>query len=367
MKTQYWLEIWANLSNYRRICKVMNVEPGTEPRSLIKIASFEEKEYPNVDHFSYFLELLEKKYEKLHKLGVDRKDISIWMNTEYEDEKCTFSFDPMTLSLLGLEDIKPCISVWKSDEWGKKDPDKGLQTFRVVDIDEILIEPINHPLAVMTHSPGQAEITVAFDDGTFWVANFFTFQYVKFMHMLHQNEEASIKQPYFWAPNMILMNKITRKEVQNTVIQLLQNKTFEKAFTAIDTSDAIETEQSQIIADLTIIHDSEVSQSLNDAMGLKEHQIIQEPNFWTLHKVHDMDQPQVDYLSYFMDILEGKYEALARIGVQRQDIQINWQYQYEGHCNLEFRPEVLGRLGKKGIHLNITCKPAAKAVVRCLD
>ena len=62
------------------------------------------------------------------------------------------------------------------------------------------------------------------------------------------------------------------------------------------------------------------------------------------------------YITDFLDLLEGKYQQLADIGVDVEDITIWQYYEYDnGQCNMEFHPEVTKRLGDNGIVLCISC------------
>lgn len=61
------------------------------------------------------------------------------------------------------------------------------------------------------------------------------------------------------------------------------------------------------------------------------------------------------HISDFLDLLEGKYQQLAEIGVRREDITVWKYYEYDGQCNMEFHPDETKRLGENGIVLCITC------------
>lgn len=61
------------------------------------------------------------------------------------------------------------------------------------------------------------------------------------------------------------------------------------------------------------------------------------------------------FIDRFIDLLDGKYEQLAKVDIQRSDI-IFWQYYaYSGQCNLEFTPKQLKKLGDNEIRLCISC------------
>ena len=67
----------------------------------------------------------------------------------------------------------------------------------------------------------------------------------------------------------------------------------------------------------------------------------------------EISQPTV--LLHFMNILEGRLQALNEIGVQKSDIVIYMTYEYDDQCNMEFLPEELLALGQNGIALAVSC------------
>lgn len=63
----------------------------------------------------------------------------------------------------------------------------------------------------------------------------------------------------------------------------------------------------------------------------------------------------MDFVNIFLDILEGKYESLISIGVERSDISVWMYYEYDEQCNMEFLPQDMKRLGDNGIVLCVSC------------
>ncbi|QIX62692.1 hypothetical protein HER32_16545 [Hymenobacter sp. BT18] len=68
----------------------------------------------------------------------------------------------------------------------------------------------------------------------------------------------------------------------------------------------------------------------------------------------DEEEP-FDFVNTFLDILEGKYDALVDLGIQRKDIIFWLVYEYDQQCAIEFHPQEMMRLGVNGIHLNVDC------------
>ncbi len=67
------------------------------------------------------------------------------------------------------------------------------------------------------------------------------------------------------------------------------------------------------------------------------------------------DLRPTDAFNAFLDLLEGKYDDLAKIGLQKSNISIWRYYEYDQECNLEISPEQMINLGSKGIVLCISC------------
>lgn len=75
------------------------------------------------DFINTFLDILDAKYETLYKLGINRKDITIWCFYEY-DQQCNLEFDPVRMKRLGDNGITLCITCWDS---GKKYQDSKIE------------------------------------------------------------------------------------------------------------------------------------------------------------------------------------------------------------------------------------------------
>ena len=65
-----------------------------------------------VDYIADFLAILKGKYEALAEMGITRRDISVWMLREY-DQQCNMEFSPAEMMRLGKEGITLCVSCWK--------------------------------------------------------------------------------------------------------------------------------------------------------------------------------------------------------------------------------------------------------------
>lgn len=76
---------------------------------------------------------------------------------------------------------------------------------------------------------------------------------------------------------------------------------------------------------------------------------------WIYEIVFEEQIEYYDIIAKLLDSIEGKYEKLQELGIQNNDITIWLIYGYNNQCNMEFEPNTLGRLGKNGIKLCISC------------
>jgi hypothetical protein len=78
-------------------------------------------------------------------------------------------------------------------------------------------------------------------------------------------------------------------------------------------------------------------------------------SYWEFILIEKESDPYIDFVNKFLDLLEGKYEQLSKIGVERDGIEVWALYKYDQQCNLEFSPEQMKRLGEHGITFCISC------------
>jgi len=100
----------------------------------------------------------------------------------------------------------------------------------------------------------------------------------------------------------------------------------------------------------------EYTEKISILLGIKPSERL--GHIWSLEIKEKEDDEYFDCIRYYLDILEGRYEKLASIGVSKDDISVWLLYEYDNECNMEFSPDDLKRLGDNGISLCISCWPA---------
>ena len=109
MKYQYELRIYlVHLDSWQRLEEILGVSSPEE--ESIRWGYIIESEAP-VDFISYFISILDGKYEQLSEIGVSVESISFWLIYEYEDA-CEIFFTPSQLELVGKSGITLCISCY---------------------------------------------------------------------------------------------------------------------------------------------------------------------------------------------------------------------------------------------------------------
>ena len=93
-------------------------------------------------------------------------------------------------------------------------------------------------------------------------------------------------------------------------------------------------------------------QQIDEILGVKSNYHIVG---WGFEIVEKDDDESIDFIDYFLNILEDKYIELSSLDINRNDISIWLIYEYDNECNLEFIPQKLKQLGENGINLCISC------------
>ncbi|RMG55662.1 MAG: hypothetical protein D6722_27545 [Bacteroidetes bacterium] len=358
MQTTYWLETWVATERYARVCRALGMKPKKDPRALLRFFETKESDEPRALWVHELLDWLEPHLDRLMDAGVRRQDLAAWISYVSEDGVFDLEWDPLILSRLGEEGIKPCLFCAQGE--GEAYLADGPYTAnRWVEIEEMWIEP----------DPGcdeEAEVTVGFSDGTLWRAHLLSYQQLGRNLVLARQNGEGMSGRYFWRPDLLLVSQLERDQVMQVVYDLLETHRFEEVFAPAMSFDNTDGEPEKTVVELCVMYDDALPRPLEEILGFKDAQGLQQPHFWKLRQVINKDQPFVDYISYFLDLLEGHYADLQANGIHRRDISIHWDYRYSVRGHLEFRPEVLERLGQNGHSLHIHCERAAERIVRCV-
>ena len=62
-----------------------------------------------------------------------------------------------------------------------------------------------------------------------------------------------------------------------------------------------------------------------------------------------------DPLTFHANLISKKMTELMELGIAKEDIRLEWFYEFNGQCNLELSAGQLEALAKAGLALNISC------------
>jgi hypothetical protein len=74
------------------------------------------------------------------------------------------------------------------------------------------------------------DVEVVFDDGSRYMATFFTLENIQKIMENYQQSGECMKGSYFWATDMILVRRLSRENIAKVVGDLIGKGEFEKAF-----------------------------------------------------------------------------------------------------------------------------------------
>jgi hypothetical protein len=77
--------------------------------------------------------------------------------------------------------------------------------------------------------------------------------------------------------------------------------------------------------------------------------------YWQISIYQEKDSYPVNYIQDFIKVLNGKYDALHQLGIQKSNISVWYYYEYDQECNIEILPEEMKLLSDNGIVLCISC------------
>lgn len=110
----YELRINTEEQFYEIVSSIVELKPDNFQYGWSYEIEFEKQEC-YFDIIEKYLDILEEKYEKLRKVGINSTDISIWLIYGYNNQ-CNMEFAPKTLERLGKNGIKLCISCYEAGE-----------------------------------------------------------------------------------------------------------------------------------------------------------------------------------------------------------------------------------------------------------
>jgi hypothetical protein len=80
------------------------------------------------------------------------------------------------------------------------------------------------------------DVIVTWEDGSRWVATFFSYQNVQTLSEKNRRTGESLSGAYFWASDMILADQVSRERIEQIIEELIKTGEFETTFTPLPSS-----------------------------------------------------------------------------------------------------------------------------------
>ena len=90
-----------------------------------------------------------------------------------------------------------------------------------------------------TPADDNSDVIVTFENGERWVATFFSYQNILSLSEKNRNTSECLHGKYFVATDMILVDEISRKRIEEVVADLIKESEFEKYFACCEADAAV--------------------------------------------------------------------------------------------------------------------------------
>ena len=85
-----------------------------------------------------------------------------------------------------------------------------------------------------SNTDDNTDVIVTFSDDTKYVATFFTYDNVKTLTEKNKKTGELLSGKYFWASDMILVDRIDRDTIENVIDDLIKEKYFDQLFKSVE-------------------------------------------------------------------------------------------------------------------------------------
>jgi hypothetical protein len=79
-----------------------------------------------------------------------------------------------------------------------------------------------------------SDVIITFSDNSKYVATFFTYDNIKSLRTKNEKTGECLSGKYFWASDMVLIDRIERKDIIEVIEELIKTKEFEQTFKKIE-------------------------------------------------------------------------------------------------------------------------------------
>jgi hypothetical protein len=86
-------------------------------------------------------------------------------------------------------------------------------------------------------SDDNTDVIVTFDDGARWVATFYSYQNIFSLAEKNRETGECLGGKYFWGTDLILINEVSREQIEEVIVDLMKENEFEHAFSFCEEMD----------------------------------------------------------------------------------------------------------------------------------
>ena len=79
-----------------------------------------------------------------------------------------------------------------------------------------------------------SDVIITFSDESRYVASFFTFENIEHLRQKNKRTGEFLNGKFFWASDLILVERIKREEIEQIIEHLIAENEFESIFTKVD-------------------------------------------------------------------------------------------------------------------------------------
>jgi len=97
----------------------------------------------------------------------------------------------------------------------------------------IWIEAEEWPSGSWTPDDVNSDVIVTWADGSRWGASFFSYKHIQTLREKNQRTSECLSGAYFWASNMLLIDRLSRQRIEEVIAHLIRGEEFELIFTRL--------------------------------------------------------------------------------------------------------------------------------------
>lgn len=332
MKVNYWIEVLPPSASYQPITATAQALATAAP--ILRLYEQTWEDSPHWCRVDELIDAWEDEVDQLAAQGLAVDRATVWMRYESSEPEIELDIDPLTLARLGQAGLQLCIEGFHplTDEATHWVPTQVQGCFAQPDDS--------------TGFPVQ-RVEVWLDDHSVW-EGFVTTQAALMGHWIRRQREALVAS---WQPSLLMLPSCEEDEIEQGVLALLRQGTFEQVFHQTEEPDQPNLPP-QSGWRVNVLHDPAMGNPLQDHLTAEQAWYPSQP----AEQHATLGQLLRDWAQVF--------PQLAGQGVLKRDVYFSWYEPYQGQPRQTLSPELMLSIGALGHHLHLNIFPQAQRVAR---